>query len=109
MRAGGSQRMCCRREQFVDAAQIDGAAFPKALINIKNSDGLIPGSSASQTFSPPRRVREKRVTSKALLEWAGYRPRCLRPIFPLSSAVFSAGWELRQFSTQLGFSAKSRD
>ena len=28
---------------------------------------------------------------------------------PLSSAVFSAGWELRQFSTQLGFSAKSSD
>ena len=28
-------------------------------------------------------------------------PCRLRPIFPLSLAVFSAGWELRQFSTQL--------
>jgi hypothetical protein len=33
----------------------------------------------------------------------------MRPIFPLSSAVFSAGWELRQFSTQLGLLAKSSD
>jgi hypothetical protein len=54
-------------------------------------------------------VREKRVISKALAEWAEYRPRRLKPIFPLSWAVFSAGWELRQFSTQLGFSAKSSD
>ena len=52
-------------------------------------------------LSPPIRAREKRVISKALTEWAEYRPRRLRPIFPLSSAVFSAGWELRQFSTQL--------
>jgi hypothetical protein len=28
----------------------------------------------------------------------------VRLIFPLSSAIFSAGWELRQFSTQLGTS-----
>ena len=53
------------------------------------------------TFSPPRRVREKHVISKAVSEWAGYRHRRLRPIFPLSSAGFSGGWELRQFSTQL--------
>jgi hypothetical protein len=26
-------------------------------------------------------------------------------MFALSSALFSAGWELRQFSTQLGFSS----
>jgi hypothetical protein len=31
----------------------------------------------------------------------------LRPVFPLCSAVFSVGWELRQFSTQAWFSAKS--
>ena len=53
------------------------------------------------TFSSPRRVREKHVISKALTERAEYRPLPLMPVFPLSSAVFSAGWELRQFSTQL--------
>jgi hypothetical protein len=84
-------------------------AIRKALENNqKNRDGSFRGLFAPPvappgTFSPPRRVREKRVISKALTEWAGYRPRRLRPIFPLSSAVFSAGWELRQFSTQLGF------
>jgi hypothetical protein len=80
----------------------------------KNGDGWIPAS-----FPPPVRqlgkfsrlaqAGEKRVISKALTEWAGYRPLRLMPVFPLSSAVFSAGWELRQFSTQLGLSAKSSD
>ena len=53
--------------------------------------------------------QKNRVISKAVTEWAGYRPRRPRPIFRLSSAVFSAGWELRQFSTQLRFAAKSSD
>ena len=30
-------------------------------------------------FSPPIRAREKRVISKAVTEWAGYRPRRLPP------------------------------
>jgi hypothetical protein len=60
-------------------------------------------------FSLLFRAQEKCVISKALAGWAGNRACSLKPVFPLSSAVFSAGWELRLFSTQLGFLAKSRD
>jgi hypothetical protein len=45
-------------------------------------------------------VREKRVLSKGLAEKARYRTLRFRPIFPPCSVVFSASWELRQFSTQ---------
>jgi hypothetical protein len=60
-----------------------------------------PPVQQSGKFSLLFRAPEKRVISKALAEQAGYRPRPLKPTFPLSSAVFSKGWELRQFSTQL--------
>ena len=65
--------------------------------NQKNSEGSIPGSfpppvAPRETFSPRRRAREKRVISKALTEWAGYRPRRLRPI----------SLSLRPFSPQAG-------
>jgi hypothetical protein len=74
----------------------------------KNGDGSFRGPFAppvalTETFSLPIRQPKKRVISKALTGWSGYRPRSLRPIFPLFLAVFSAGWELHQFSTQLGF------
>ena len=95
-----------------DMAERGALIFNSLKTTQKNGDGSFRGPFAPPvatpgTFSLRRRAPENRVTSKALTEWAGYRPGRLRPILPLSLALFSGGWELRQFSTQLGFSVKS--
>ncbi len=100
----GSSTRVIRRSRAQEQRAIYNALENKQ----KNGDGWIrvrfpPPVSPPGTVSPPRRVREKRVISKVLTEWAEYRLRRLRAIWHLSSAVFSAGWELRQFSTQLWF------
>jgi hypothetical protein len=66
-----------------------------------------PPVAAAWNFSRPTLPPEKRVVSKGFAGAAGYCTARLDADFSLSAARFSGSWVLRQFSTQLGFVAKS--
>jgi hypothetical protein len=112
---GFSSKRCAKTRFWYSELNLEKSRFvlpqkeAKPGLGTASSIRIPAASRTDRNFLSTATSARKRVISKALTEWAGYRPRRLRPIFPLSSAVFSAGWELRQFSTQVGFAGKSAD
>ena len=67
--------------------------------------GRLPSASrATAENSLPQLSAKKAFISKGFARGAGYRAPASGCHFPLFSTVFSEGWELRYFSTQLRFS-----